>query len=64
MIITNIYYYFTAVSLLVALSVYTGDYKSGIDGSEGIVNWGYSYALGWVAFCLTLIAGPVAILAN
>lgn len=45
------------------MATYTGLAKDVVDLAITI-NWGYSFALGWVAFCLALIAGPVAIVAN
>lgn len=49
-----------ALFIVTGMSIYTGLRVSGIDFE--LFLWGYSFALGWVSFCLAFIGGISAVM--
>ena len=48
---------------MIGMASYTGLYKPIIEVSDilNVGNWGYSFIIGWIAFCVTLISGCVTV---
>lgn len=54
--------HFSAISIMIGMATYTALQIQELRPLADI-SWGYSYALGWTAFSLSLVAGSVAVAA-